>query len=243
MDKVELIFKDAISSECALNKLFKREFRKTVAENAADGLAEYQFFADCSKYETDDMFGTPKKIEHSGHCVWVSDVWVWAIPGSRIPEIVKSKLKDGRFPVRTVSLWYTPYCYMNTGMDVDELYRKSETEKVLYEDFDVKISMVRRNVIPFFKSVQYCHKISKHEYVFYLKRRKSNKKIEGQLDVLRAEAQQYDWGTPERTKLAEKIKKLSAKLSYWHECFHADTLKSLKTTAKHYFNEWYTNDY
>lgn len=241
MNKVELIFKDARSSERALNKLFEREFRKTVAENAADGLAEFQFFADCSKYETDDMFGTPKKIEDAGHCVWVSDVWASA--GSRTPECAKSKLKDGRFPVRTVSLWYTPYHYMKTAMNIDELYRNSETEKVLYEDFDVKISMVRRNVIPFFKSVQYCHKISKHEYVLYLKRRKSNKKIEGQLDVLRAEAQQYAWGTPERAKLSEKIKKLFAKLSYWHECFHADTLKALETTAKHYFNEWYTNDY
>ena len=241
MNKVELIFKDARSSERALNKLFEREFRKTVAENAANGLAEFQFFADCSKYEADDMFGTPKKIEDAGHCVWVSDVWASA--GNCTPECVESKLKDGRFPVRTVSLWYTLYCYMKTGIDVDELYRKSETEKVLYEDLDVKISMVRRNVIPFFKSVQYCHKISKHEYVLYLKRRKSNKKIERQLDVLRAEAQQYAWGTPERTKLAEKIKKLYAKLSYWHECFHAETLKALETKTKHYFNDWYTNDY
>lgn len=241
MNKVELIFKDARSSERALNKLFEREFLKTVEENAADGLAEFQFFADCSKYETDDMFGTSKKIEDAGHCVWVSDVWASA--GNCTPECVESKLKDGRFPVRTVSLWYTPYCYMKTGIDVDELYRKSETEKVLYEDLDVKISMVRRNVIPFFKSVQYCHKISKHEYVLYLKRRKSNKKIERQLDVLRAEAQQYEWGTPERTKLAEKIKKLYAKLSYWHECFHAETLKALETKTKHYFNDWYTNDY
>jgi len=241
MNKVELIFKDARSSERALNKLFEREFRKTVAENAADGLAEFQFFANCSKYETDDMFGTPKKIEDAGHCVWVSDVWASA--GNCTPECVESKLKDGRFPVRTVSLWYTPYHYMKTAMNIDELYRKSETEKVLYEDLDVKISMVRRNVIPFFKSVQYCHKISKHEYVLYLKRRKCNKKIEGQLDVLRAEAQQYAWGTPERAKLSEKIKSLFAKLSYWHECFHADTLKAMETKTKYYFNDWYTNDY
>ena len=40
MDKVDLIFKDARSSERALNKLF----------------------------------GTPKKKEDTGHCVWVSDV-------------------------------------------------------------------------------------------------------------------------------------------------------------------------
>ena len=74
MNKVELIFKDARSSERALNKLFERKFRKTVKENAADGLAEFQFLADCSKYETRDMFGTPKKKENAGHCVWVSDV-------------------------------------------------------------------------------------------------------------------------------------------------------------------------
>ena len=102
MNKVELIFNDAINSERALNKLFKSEFRKTVAENAAAGLAEYQFFADCSKYETDDMFGTPKKKEDAGHCVWISDVWVSAV--NNTSEYVKSKVKDGRFPVRTVSL-------------------------------------------------------------------------------------------------------------------------------------------
>jgi hypothetical protein len=49
--------------------------------------------------------------------------------------------------------------------------------------------------------------------------------------------------TAEGVMIGEKIKKLYAKLSYWHECFHADTLKALETKTKHYFNEWYTNDY
>lgn len=230
---VEEIFKDAASKERKLYKLFEKEKANARIQNEKNGLSEYIFFAQCDEYETDDMFGKPRKIEENGVCVWKSNTWV---SSNKTPCDVE--VRDGRFPVKCVSLWYAPYHYM-TNIGVDELYKKSETEKVLYEDFAVKISMVRRNVIPFFNSVQYCHKISKHEYVLYLRRRKSNKKIEGQLDDLRAEAKQYTWGTPERKKMAEKIMKLSAKLSYWHECFHADKLSALKTKANYYFNDWY----
>jgi hypothetical protein len=126
-----------------------------------------------------------------------------------------------------------------TNIGVDELYKKSETEKVLYEDFDVKISMVRRNVIPNFKSCQYCHKISRHEYVMYLKRKRGNKKVEDKIRAIYDEMKNYPPLSAERKKLADKRHELYKRLYYWHECFHADKLSSLKTKANYYFNDWY----
>jgi hypothetical protein len=230
---VETIFKDAASRERKLYKLFKKEKEKAYLQNEKDGLSEYLFFAYCNEYETDDMFGKPQKIEEDGVCVWKSNAWV---SSNKMPCDVE--VMNGRFPVKCVSLWYTPYHYM-TNIGVDELYKKSETEKILYQDFDVKISMVRRNVIPNFRSVQYCHKIAPHEYVMYLKRKKDNKKVEDKISQLYDEMKKYPPLSPERRKLADKRHKLYESLYYWHECFHADKLSSLKAKANHYFNDWY----
>lgn len=230
---VEAIFKDAASRERKLYKLFEKEKAKVHLQNEKDGLSEYAFFAQCNEYETDDKFGKPRKIEENGVCVWKSNTWV---SSNKTPCGVE--VRDGRFPVKCVSLWYAPYHYM-TNIGVDELYKKSETEKVLYEDFDVKISMVRRNIIPNFKSVQYCHKIARHEYVMYLKRKKNNKTIEDKIRAMYDEMKNFPPLSPERKKLAGKRQELNKRLYYWHECFHADKLSSLKTKANHYFNDWY----
>jgi hypothetical protein len=234
MNKIEEIFKDAKKTEKNLNSLLKREFDRISKENEQNGLSDYQVFASWCKYETDDMFTTPQKITDGEVCVWASNNWV---APSRPPKDVE--MKEGRFPVKCVSMWYTPYCYMKTGMDVNELYNNAETEKVLYEDFDIKISMVRRNVIPFFHSVQYTHRITKHEYVLYLKRHGHDEEVEKEMEELYKQLKQFPSLSPERMKLSIKRQQLYKSLDYWHECFHADKLKDLEEKALYYFNDWY----
>ena len=235
MDKmVDIIFRNASKKEKSLNNLFKREKKKVVQLNNDNGLGNYSFFSDCCNYETDDMFTEPQKIEENGVCVWLSNSWV---NSNKMPNGVE--IRDNRFPVKCVSLWYTPYKYMATSIDIEELYNKSETEKVLYEDIDVKISMVRRNIIPFFKSYQYCHKISKHEYVLYLKRRKADKIIDEQIQCLKDKLKTLKCHNQEELEILNEIRGLNNKLYYWHECFHADSLKHLKIKAEYYFNDWY----
>ena len=237
---IENVFSSARKTENALMKFFNKHLNEVKAENAKKGLGEYECFAECNKYETDDMYGKPKKIKLGNMCIWESDCWV---NSNEMPKNVK--VIDYRFPLRCVSLWYTPYNYMKTYLDPNELYRKSETEKVLFKDSDIKISMVRRNVIPFFKSLQYCHKISKHEYVLYLRRDKRTKRfmeikqklielsdkirelIKTDLDTAKQLRQEY-------TKLSDEYQKRY----YWHECFSADKLSKLETKAKRYFNEY-----
>lgn len=234
-NKVEKIFKEAKSTERNLNSLLEKEYKKSVENNMKKGLGEYQTFASWTKYETDDMFDNPRKIKDGDLFVWKSNVWVG---GNKVPEGVE--IKDGRFPVECVSLWYTPHCYMKMGMNVNELYKKSETEKILYEDFDIKISMVRRNVIPFFRSTHYGHRFSKHEYVLYLKLRKNNNKaVERKMQELLDEIKKLPFGCEERKNLSWKRAKLGHKLFYWHECFSAPNLKDLERKALYYFNDWY----
>lgn len=227
------IFRNASKKERSLNNLFEREKKRVVQLNNDNGLGDYSFFSDCCDYETDDMFTEPQKIEENGVCVWLSNCWV---NSNKLPDGVE--IRDSRFPVKCVSLWYTPYNYMATSTDIEELYNKSETEKVLYEDFDVKISMVRRNVIPFFKSCQYSHKISKHEYVLYLKRHRTDKIINAQIQCLRDKLKTLQCLNQEKLEILNEIGELNNKLYYWHECFHADSLKRLKIKARYYFNEW-----
>lgn len=233
-NKVKKIFKEARSNERKLNALLDREYKKSVANNINKGLGEYQTFASWCKYETDDMLGSPRKIKDGDLCVWLSNCWV---NSNKVPECVE--IKDGRFPVECVSLWYTPYSYMKTGMDVNELYKKSETEKVLYEDSDIKISMVRRNVIPFFHSTHYGHRISRHEYVLYLKRRKNNKRVEERMKTMHEELKKLPLGSEERRKLSHKRITLGEKMNCWHECLNATKLKDLERKALYFFNDWY----
>ena len=234
MNKVEEIFKEAKKTEKKLNSLLKKEYDRISKENADNGLSDYQVFANWCKYETDDMFTTPQKITDGEVSVWASNCWASA---THPPKDVE--MKEGRFPVKCVSMWYTPYCYMKTGKDVKELYNNAETEKVLYEDHYIKISMLRRNVIPFFHSTQYTHRITKHEYVLYLKLHKHDEKVEKEMEELYKQLKQCPPFSPERKKLANKRQQLYNSLGYWNECFHAKKLKELEVNALYFFNDWH----
>lgn len=250
MNKLVQIEKRCKKSENALKKLFNEVAEKAKLYNVKSGV-DYEFWFGTSQYETDDLHGGEKKISRDGHCVWLSNVWV---NSNVVPEGIE--VIDGRYPVRVVSYWYTPYCYntmlnRDTGMRFtpEELYKRSETEKVLYTDSDIKVSMVRRNVIPFFKSCQYSHKISHHEYVMYLRRFCPSKRIQKrisdineQMDIIRqrfnnGEITREEFGAIIRDYCAEK-RKLHSKGEVWHEVAHDKKLKDLFITARRYFNDW-----
>lgn len=164
MDKVHEFFLRAKRQE-RIMKAFFNDIKKNVIEcNRQHGLEEYTFFSDCRDLETDDMYEEVEKVENSnGACVWLSNAWV---NSNEPPKGVE--MRNNRFPVRCVSLWYTPFSHMN-GKPLDEFYEQAEKEKVLYQNWDVKISLIRRNAIPNRHSTQWHHKMSKPEYAMYLK--------------------------------------------------------------------------
>lgn len=241
MDKLEYIKKEARATELAMEKLFQETYKKVMEENAKRGLSKYEFFVECRKKETDDQQGNEQKItlHRKKGCdvyVWTSNVW---LNSNVIPESIRSEVIDSRFPVKAVSYWYKPYCYM-WKLSHEELYEQSEKEKLLYEDDEVKVSIIRRNVIPFFKSSQYCAKMSEPEYVFYVKTRRKDDKIEEKIDQINKRLRELTekGNSKEKEKLINQKCKLYDKISYWHECVHADKLNDLFKKAKRYFNDW-----
>lgn len=228
-NKIDIIFKDAKSTENRLKRLLEKVRKQAEKENKAAGLEKYMFFSDCNMKETSDKNGTEEKIEEKDICVWKSNTWI-------------HDSSKGYIPVKTASMWYTPYCY-NDGskMGLNELFEKSETEKILYKDFDVKISMIRRNSIPWFHSVQWTHKMADAEYVMFVRRRKSDEKIEKEIAELDEQFRKGLHNTDKETheKMTKKRRELNEQLYYWHECIHAETLSKLKTKAQYYFNDWY----
>ena len=234
MDKLDLIKKEAKATERKLKKLFKETYDNVYKENISNGLGEYNKFIEFHTQETDDMYDDPVKIERNGVCVWISNCW---INSNVIPEGVR--VVDNRFPVKACSYWYSPYHYM-TNISVDELYEKSETEKILYTDFDVKVSIIRRNVIPNFKSYQWCHKLSEPEYVFYLMRKRNDPVIEKKIDELTAKIRMFiNQKTKAPQEMIDEQRKLYDSLYCWHECVHDDKLDRMFTKARKYFNDWY----
>jgi hypothetical protein len=237
MNKLDIIKKKTVKRKKELDKFFKSEYQKVLQNNIDNGLEKYNFFASCSKDETDSLYGGEQCLEKDGLKIWKSLIWV---NGNDIPEGVETI--DGRFPIWSVSMWYSPFHY-NNGMSVEELYDRSEKEKILYEDSDIRISWVRRNVIPFFKSVQYCHKMSQPEYIMYIKRQRNDKDaqtIKTKIDQLSEQIREYRYKNENPPMyLIEERKYLTKSLYYWHECVHDDDLNKLFTKAGRYFNDWY----
>lgn len=239
-NRVKEFFKEARAEERHLNRLFEEYKQKVIAENKENHLDDFVFFTNCNEYETDDAFGTEKKIVDGKQQVWLSNCWV---NSNKMPSNVE--IRDNRFAVKCVSYWFTPYTHLtrwNKSLTAEEVFEKAEKEKVLYEDFDVKISMVRRNLIPCMHTCQWSHKISKHEYVMYVRmKKKPTAKQQAKLDELHQKAHETK-DDEERRKILCKIHDINNKLCYWNEVLHNNTLKGLENEALYYFNDWYQYD-
>ena len=60
---IENVFSSARKTENALMKFFNKHLNEVKVKNEKKGLGEYDFFMNCRKYETSDMYGNPKKIK------------------------------------------------------------------------------------------------------------------------------------------------------------------------------------
>lgn len=212
VDKLKEVFKCARKSEKELNKLYKEQIDCAIKENEKNGLSEWlsYFHFTCSEYATRDMYSQPIAIEKGGHKVWLFNLWM---NSNNVPESMQGKMIDYRFPIRKAALWYEPYNYRKNGeSSLKDLSEKAEREKILYEDNNVKITMLRRNIIPYFHSCQWCHKVSNHEYVFYIK----------------------FYGKPYQDKNGKYHRDMKL-----YESGHADSLKHLEIQMKKYINDWY----
>lgn len=245
------ILSEAQKSEKLLYKL-QKEVQEQIERSGFNRDEPSTFFSNPT-YETSDQHGGEKCVKRYGHKVWIYDCWV---SSNRVPESKKGLMKDYRYPVRSVALWYTPYNY-NTDicrepmrLTPQEMYKKAEKEKTLYEDHNIKVTMLRRNVIPLFHSVQWSHKIAHHEYVMYLKRNVPNKRqtqiLKDIADAMVANSEKFRNGEIDiehyrqtsKALLQEKVK-WERKTEKWMEIFHADTLRTLFAKADHIINDWW----
>lgn len=217
-------------SENALNKLYK-EMLKEVSEY--NDKHKSHFPCRDGEYETDDSQGTEKKIERDGQCVWVFNTYVNT---NAIPEGKK------------VAYWYTPYTYNDNKYSLEEFYKKAETEKVLFVSSEIKVSMVRRHVIPNAHSYQWCPKISHHEYVMYYQVYSPTPRLQKQIKELEEEMikrrEEIKNLSPEdrltiMRPLLDQKRKLYNKQYKWIEVANEKTLSKLFVVAKRYFNDWY----
>ena len=256
-DYIKDFFNQARKSERTLKQMLEDAKKKAEKVNAKErGLTDYDFFMHCSEDETSDQYTTPRAIEKKAddrHIiihgieeqyplkVWLSNVWVGS---NRIPEGVKDNAIDGRYPIRVASMWYTPHTFFTPWsgkqLTLDEFYKKAEKEKVLFFNFEVKISMVRRNAIPNKHSCQWCHKMSKPEYVMYLRREKKlPAKQQKRIDELNSLIHSARINNENITDLIKERAKLMKKSYYWHEVLNAETLNKLETKARQVFNDWF----
>lgn len=257
-DYIKEFFSQARKSEKTLKQMLEDAKKKAERVNVRErGLTDFGFIMRCHEDETDDQYTHPRAIEKKDDDsliivhgaeeqyplkVWMSNVWV---NSNKIPESVKDKVIDSRYPVRVASMWFTPYTHFTQWngkqLTLEEFYKKAEKEKVLFFNFEVKISMVRRNAIPNKHSCQWCHKMSKPEYVMYLRREKTlpakqQKRIEELNNLITSAIMNHE----NVTDLREERAKLMRKAYYWHEVLSADTLNKLETKARRVFNDWYS---
>lgn len=256
-DCIKDFFSQARKSEKTLEQMLEEAKKKAEKVNAKErGLTDYDFIMRCHEDETCDQYTKPQAIKKDRQeiviingieeqyplKVWMSNVWVGS---NKIPEGVKDKVIDSRYPVRVASMWYTPHTHFTRWSDkqltLDEFYKKAEKEKVLFFNFEVKISMVRRNAIPNKHSCQWCHKMSKPEYVMYLRREKKlpakqQKRIEELSNLIHSARINNE----NVTDLIKEKAKIMKKSSYWHEVLNAETLNQLEVKARRVFNDWYS---
>ncbi len=228
-------------SENTLNKLYKEKLKEVSEYNDKH---KSHFPCRDGEYETDDSQGTEKKIERDGQCVWVFNAYVNT---NAIPEGAET-FKGHYYISKKVAYWYTPYTYNDDKYSLEEFYKKAETEKVLYEGSEIKVSMVRRHAIPNAHSYQWCPKISHHEYVMYYKIYSPTPRLQKQIKELgekmikrREEIKNLspeDRLTIMRPLLDQK-RKLYNKQCKWIEVANEKTLSKLFVVAKRYFNDWY----
>lgn len=255
-DYIKEFFSQARKSERTLKQMLEDAKKKAEKVNAKDrGLTDYDFFMRCYEYETSDQNTTPRAIKKDRQefviingvkeqyplKVWLSNVWVGS---NRIPEVIKDKAIDGRYPIRVASMWYTPHTFFSLWsgkqLTLDEFYKKAEKEKVLFFNTEVKISMVRRNAIPNKHSYQWCHKMSNPEYVMYLRiEKKLPAKQQERIYELNNLIHSARMNNENITDLVKEKAKLMRKSYYWHEVLNAETLNKLETKARHVFNDWY----
>ena len=252
-DYIKDFFTEARRTEKTLKQMLEEAKKKAEKVNVKErGLTDYGFFMRCHEDETCDQYTEPKAIKKDRQGVvinhgiveqyplkvWLSNVWV---NSNTIPESVEDMVIYSRYPVRVASMWYTPYTHFTRWsgeqLTLDEFYKKAEKEKVLFFNFEVKISMVRRNAIPSKHSCQWCHKMSNPEYVMYIRREKKlppkqQKRIEELNNIINS--------TRFNNDLREERAKLMRKSYYWHEVLNAETLNKLETKARKVFNDWYS---
>lgn len=255
-DYIKEFFNQARKSERTLKQMLEEAKKKAEKVNAKDrGLTDYDFFMHSREDETSDQCTKPQAIKKDRQevviingvkeqyplKVWMSNVW---ISSNKIPEGVKDKVIDGRYPIRVASMWYTPHTHFTRWsgkqLTLDEFYKKAEKEKVLFFNFEVKISMVRRNAIPNKYSCQWCHKMSNPEYVMYLRiHKKLPAKQQKRIDELNNLIHFARMNNENITDLVKERTKLTKKSYYWHEVLNAETLNKLETKARKVFNDWY----
>lgn len=256
-DYIKEFFSQARKSERILKQMLEDAKKKAERVNVRErGLTDFDFFMRGCEYETSDEYTHPRAIEkkdNNRHIiihgteeqyplkVWMSNVWV---NSNVIPEGVKDRVIDNTYPVRVASMWFTPHTHFTQWsgkqLTLDEFYKKAEKEKVLFFNFEVKISIVRRNAIPNKYSCQWCHKMSKPEYAMYFRREKTlpakqQKRIEELNNLIRSARMNNE----NFTDLLKERAKLMRKSYYWHEVLSAETLNKLETKARQVFNDWY----
>ena len=228
-------------SENALNKLYK-EMLKEVSEY--NDKHKSHFLCRNGEYETNDSQGTEKKIERDGQCVWVFNEYVNT---NVIPEGAET-FKGHYYISKRVAYWYTPYTYNDNKYSLEEFYKKAETEKVLFVSSEIKVSMVRRHVIPNAHSYQWCPKISRHEYVMYYQIYSPTPRLQKQFKELEEEMRKRreeikNLSSEDRLAimrpLLDQKRKLYNKQYKWIEVANEKTLSKLFAVAKRYFNDWY----
>ena len=249
LDKIE---RQTRKSYRDLMKLYKEVTRDNIDKfvgwfGEPLSLAERESMLSCKpslNSETDDMFGTEKVIERYGHKVYLYNSWVGS---NRIDD--RATVREGRYASPKVAFWYTPFHYM-TKHTTEELYRESETEKVLYENqgYGVKISIARKFVIPRFHSCQWCHKMSEPVFSLYVLSNELGEedKIERarlmkELDGLRKGNGSGKNGERMR-EIRDGLRRIADRNRRWNECICEKDLKSLFLQARRYFNDWYEED-
>jgi hypothetical protein len=255
-DYIKDFFSQARKSEKTLKQMLEEAKKKAERVNVRQrGLTDYDTIMRWHEDETCDQYTNPQAIKKDRQGtvivhgteeqyplkVWLSNVWMGS---NKIPESVKDKVIDGRYPIRVASMWYTPHTHFTRWSDkqltLDEFYKKAEKEKVLFFNFEVKISMVRRNAIPNKHSCQWKHKMSEPEYVMYLRDQKKlpakqQKRIEELNDLIHTARLNNE----NINNLREERAKLMRKAYYWREVLNAETLNKLETKARQVFNDWY----
>ena len=237
---LDIAYEEALATENELKKFFRKQYNAVQKENVANGLGSFLTFAEWHKLETCDKYGTPVPVQCGDNNIWLSTVWV---ASTNIPKGVE--LNDGRVPVKAVSMWYTP---RHENIDVLEWFDRAEKEKILFQDTDIKISQIRRNVIPNAHSCQWHHKMSKPEYALFYRYYRPNTKgdlifYETQDNALKKIMLNGTYSKEEARRLSDPI--IAAKKKHyeskivWLECAHANTLRDLIRVAKQSFNDWY----